>query len=112
MLELAASLATRLPRILLSNTNAIHMDYVLKQFPMLQEFDAQIYSHEIGLLKPDRAIYALALRRSGLEAGRTLFIDDLHVNVEGARTVGLQAIQFEHIGQVRQELTKLGVPSI
>jgi glucose-1-phosphatase len=112
MLELAASLATRLPRILLSNTNAIHMHHVLEHYPVLQEFDAQILSHEVGLLKPDRAIYELTLRHSGLEASRTLFIDDLRANVEGARAVGMRAIQFEGVEQVRQELTKLGVAGI
>ncbi len=112
MLELAKSLATRLPRVLLSNTNAIHMKFVFEKFPMLQDFDARILSHEVGLLKPDRAIYELALKRCGLEAGRTLFIDDIHANVEGARAVGMRGLQFESADQVRQELTKLGVVSI
>ena len=112
MLKLAESLATRLPRLLLSNTNAIHMQYVFEHYPMLQEFDTHILSHEVGLLKPDRAIYELTLRHSGLEAGRTLFIDDIHANVEGARAVGMRAIQFQDVGQVRQELTKLGVAGI
>ncbi len=112
MLALAENLATRLPRVLLSNTNAIHVKFVFEKFPMLQDFDAQILSHEVGLLKPDRAIYELALNRCGLEAARTLFIDDIHANVEGARAVGMRGLLFESANQVRQELTKLGVVSI
>jgi putative hydrolase of the HAD superfamily len=112
MLDLAAGLATRLPRVILSNTNAIHMRYVLEHFPILQDFDAQILSHEVGLLKPDRAIYELTLRQCGLEAGRALFVDDLRANVEGALAVGMQAIQFADAAQVRQELTKHGVMPI
>jgi HAD superfamily hydrolase (TIGR01509 family) len=112
MMELAASLATRLPRMILSNTNAIHMHYISETYPAIQEFDAQILSHEVGLLKPDREIYELTLRHGGLEAGRTLFIDDLPANVEGARAAGMLGLQFMDAGQVRQELTKLGVPSI
>jgi glucose-1-phosphatase len=112
MLELSASLATRLPRVLLSNTNVIHMRYILECFPVLQDFDAQILSYEVGLLKPDRAIYELMLRQCGLEAGRTLFIDDLRANVEGALAVGMRAISFEDAAQVRQELTKHGVMPI
>ena len=112
MLELAAGLATRLPRILLSNTNVIHMRYILDRFPVLQDFDAQILSYEVGLLKPDRAIYELTLRQCGLEAGRTLFIDDLRANVEGALAVGMRAIPFVDSAQVRQELTKHGVMPI
>jgi len=112
MLELAAGLATRLPRLLLSNTNAIHMRYILDRFPVLQAFDDQILSYEVGLLKPDRAIYELTLRQSGLEAERTLFIDDLRANVEGALAVGMRAIVFVDAAQVRQELTKHGVMPI
>jgi glucose-1-phosphatase len=109
MLELAASLASRLPRIILSNTNAIHMSYVREHFPVIQGFDDLILSHEVGLLKPDRAIYELTLRRSRLEAGRTVFIDDLEANVAGARRAGMQALHFENVDRLRQELTKLGV---
>ena len=112
MMELAASLATRLPRVVLSNTNAIHMEYITGTFPILQEFDSQILSHEVGLLKPDAAIYRLTLQQCGLEADRTLFIDDLRANVEGARAVGMQAIQFESVEQIRAELTNRGVLTI
>ncbi len=112
MMELAAQLATRLSRVALSNTNAIHMQYIHEHFPLFQEFDAQVLSHEVGLLKPDPAIFELTLRQCGLEAERTLFIDDLQANVDGARAVGMQAIQFESAEQVRRELTKLGVLTI
>ncbi len=112
MMDLAAQLATRLSRVALSNTNAIHMQYIHEHFPLFQEFDAQILSYEVGLRKPDPAIFELTLRRCGLVAKRMLFIDDLQANVEGGRAVGMQAIQFESAEQVRRELTKLGVLTI
>jgi HAD superfamily hydrolase (TIGR01509 family) len=112
MIALAESLKTRVPRLILSNTNAINMDYVFDRFPFLHDFDAHILSHEVGLLKPDLAIYQLALKKHGLTAARTVFIDDLAANVEAARRVGLQAIHFQDVGQAREELTKLGVSPI
>ena len=112
MIELAAGLATRLPRVIVSNTNSIHMDYITEHFPVVREFDAQILSYEVGLLKPDRAIFELTLRQCGLEAQRSLFVDDMQANVDGARAVGMQAVQFENAEQVRQELTKRGILSI
>ena len=112
MVELAAALATRLPRVILSNTNALHIEYIFEHFPIIREFDAHVFSHEVGLLKSDAAIYRLTLDRCGVEAGRTLFVDDLRANVEGARAVGMHAIQFESAEQVRQELTKFGVSPI
>jgi glucose-1-phosphatase len=112
MLDLAAGLAQRLPRMILSNTNVLHMEFVHERFPAIQEFDDTILSHEVGLLKPDRAIFELAARRSGFEAGRMLFIDDIAANVEGARGAGMQALRFEGYEALRQELTKLGIPII
>jgi glucose-1-phosphatase len=112
MIALAESLKTRLPRLLLSNTNAIHMDYILDKYRFLDDFDAQVLSHEVGMLKPDAAIYRYTLEKYGLAPERTVFIDDLAPNVEGARRVGMQAIHFQNADQARAELTKLGVSPI
>jgi len=112
MVRLATEFAARLPRLILSNTNALHIDYILAHYPFVEQFDAHVFSHEVGLLKPDAAIYRLALERCDTEAGRTIFVDDLSANVEGARAAGLRAIQYETAEQVRRELTKLGVSPI
>ena len=112
MLALAQSLKHRLPRLILSNTNGIHMDYVFQHYPFLQEFDAHILSHEVGLLKPDPAIYRYAISTSGLSASRTVFLDDIAANAEAARHVGMQAIHYQNPDQARAELTKLGVSPI
>lgn len=109
MVALAESLKTRLPRVILSNTNALHIDYVAAQFPWYNEFDAHILSFEVGLLKPDAAIYEHTLRQCGLTAGRTLFIDDIHANIEGARRVGLRGIVYQNADQIGAELTALGI---
>ena len=112
MMALAESLKNRLPRLILSNTNAIHMDYVFEQYPLLRDFDAHVLSHEVGLLKPDSAIFQHALRTSGLTAARTVFLDDIAANAEAARQAGMQAIHFRNPDQARAELTKLGVSPI
>ena len=112
MIALAESLKNRLPRLLLSNTNAIHMDYVFEHYPFLQDFDAHVLSHEVGLLKPDPAIFQHALRTSGLTAARTVFLDDIAANAVAARHAGMQAIHYKSPDQARAELTKLGVSPI
>ena len=112
MVALAESLKTRLPRVILSNTNPLHIDHLIKHYPWINDFDAQVLSYEVGLLKPDAAIYDLTLRRCGLQAPRAVFIDDLAANVEAARRVGLQGIQYQSADQVRAELTKLGLAPI
>lgn len=112
MIALAGSLKNRVRRLVLSNTNAIHMDYILERYSFLKDFDALVLSHEVGLLKPDPTIYKHMVEKHGLTAARAIFIDDMAINVEGARRVGLQAIQFYSADQTRAELTKLGLSSI
>jgi 2-haloacid dehalogenase len=60
----------------------------------LKMFRDIVISSTIGLLKPDPAIFRLALDRFGLTAERTIFVDDHPPNVEAARTVGLMARTF------------------
>jgi HAD superfamily hydrolase (TIGR01509 family) len=54
--------------------------------------DDLVYSHEVGLAKPDPAVYDLATRRLGVEPGEVLFLDDVEANVEAARAFGWRAV--------------------
>jgi len=112
MVALARSLTHRLPRLLLSNTNGIHMDYVFANYPFLHDFDAHVLSHEVGLLKPDPAIFHHAVKKYGLTPDRTVFVDDIAANAEAARHVGFKAVHYRDYEQARAELTKLGVSPI
>jgi 2-haloacid dehalogenase len=61
------------------------------------------------LLKPDPAIYYLALDRFGLSPGDALFIDDRAINVEGARAVGMHAHLFLDAEDLRRRLCAEGL---
>jgi HAD superfamily hydrolase (TIGR01509 family) len=54
--------------------------------------DDIVYSHEVGLRKPDPAIYALAAERLGVAPYEVVFLDDVAVNVEAAREAGWHAV--------------------
>jgi putative hydrolase of the HAD superfamily len=51
-----------------------------------------VYSHEVGLAKPDPAAYALTAERLGVQPHEVLFLDDVEVNVEAARAAGWHAV--------------------
>lgn len=70
-------------------------------------FQVVIDSSEVGIRKPDPAIYRLACERLGVAPGRAAFVDDIETNVEGAREVGLTAIRFTTNGEVLAELKPL-----
>ncbi len=89
--------ATRRRIFLLSNTNSIHKaEFDRRLLPFLQGqsfdsiFEKAYYSHLMGLRKPHPIIYRYILDRHGLNAERTLFIDDSEANLRGAREAGLQ----------------------
>ena len=56
--------------------------------------DAIVYSHEIGHLKPEPAAYRIVCERLDVTPSEALFVDDLQVNVDGARAAGMEAITF------------------
>jgi 2-haloacid dehalogenase len=61
------------------------------------------------LLKPDPAIYYLALDRFGLRPEQALFIDDREINVEGAHAIGMQAHLFTDAEDLRTRLRTEGL---
>lgn len=54
-------------------------------------FDESFYSWELGTKKPETSYFELALQRIGAGPAEVLFVDDMEVNVEAARAVGLHA---------------------
>ena len=103
------SLLGRVKLLLLSNTNAIHMRYLRGELPVLRRFDALVLSYELGLMKPDPAIYKEALRRAGSAPARTAFFDDLPEYVEAAKQVGIRAYVLQSVEQFASQLEALGL---
>jgi epoxide hydrolase-like predicted phosphatase len=68
-------------------------------------FDDQVISGEVGLRKPDPAIYELAARRLGVEPQRCAFVDDLARNVEVAEQLGMFGVV--HAGDTPTTLAAL-----
>ena len=68
-----------------------------------------IVSGDEKRIKPDPAIYALALERFGLAPGEAVFIDDVPANAEAATVAGIQGIHFTGAEALRAELVGLGL---
>ena len=91
---------------LLSNTNPLHFDYVLKKFPIVEVFDRWILSHEVGFKKPAVQIFEKAMEWAFAEPDKILFIDDMKHHVEVALSLGMHGIHFTSVNQLREELAK------
>lgn len=70
-------------------------------------FDQMVISAEVGMVKPDARIYQLALEKLGVAPAEAIFVDDFAVNIEGARAVGMYAIQFTQPDETLEELKQL-----
>ena len=110
MVEMVHHLASRFPLFLLSNTNALHFDYIKERFAvLLQPFRACVLSYEVGSRKPEPAIYQALIRQAGRLPEEILFLDDKVSFVEGARRQGLTAWQFRSPQELQQELERHGL---
>jgi putative hydrolase of the HAD superfamily len=95
---------------LLSNMPVDMIRYVRQQFAWLNHFDHQTFSAEVRVIKPDPAIYQHSLDGLGVAASEALFVDDRESNIDGARALGLSAIRFHSVAQLKDDLEKLGFP--
>jgi 2-haloacid dehalogenase len=80
-----------------------------KERAFFARFRDIVVSGEVKLLKPDPAIYYLALDRFGLKPGQVLFIDDRDINVAGALAVGMKAHLFTDAAALRARLETEGL---
>jgi glucose-1-phosphatase len=92
-------------KFLLSNTDPIHWEWIVEQYPhLLGFFDRLLTSHELRALKPNAEIYHMVEALSGLPPTAHLLIDDLAVNVEGARACGWDGIVYTDADALETEL--------
>lgn len=80
-----------------------------ERFPFLTESRGVTVSGDIGLIKPDKAIYEHHVAAFDLEPSATLFIDDSARNVAGAKDAGWQSVQFVNPEMLRADLNNLGI---
>jgi FMN phosphatase YigB (HAD superfamily) len=95
--------------LLLSNTNPIHFGLIQERYPHLGHFDHYVLSYEVGIMKPNSAIYEAAIAQAGCEPGECFFTDDVLPYVEGARRSGIDAEQFLGSGKLQADLAARGI---
>lgn len=94
---------------MLTNFAADTFKEARKLFPFLDMPRGVTVSGEVGLIKPDLAIYEKHARDFGLSPAHTLFIDDAPANVEGARLAGWNAVLFTDPEKLKSDLAAHGI---
>ena len=81
-----------------------------QRYPFLDELDGILISGEVGIGKPNPAIFREFLSRFDLWPDKTIYIDDWDLNVAAAASLGMTAIHFHDAAALRTELRRLGLP--
>jgi glucose-1-phosphatase len=95
-LEFLQILSQKYRLFLLSNTDEVHISHFEHKSGMTfsrdfyQCFEKVYYSYEIGMRKPDEAIFIHLIQNHNLSPKRTLFVDDKKENTDAALAVGLE----------------------
>ncbi|HEY7948154.1 MAG TPA: HAD family phosphatase [Acidimicrobiales bacterium] len=88
----------------LSNMEAETFPVRRRRFAFFDLFDGIVISGVEGVAKPDPVIFELLLRRYGLDAGATLFIDDNAENLAPASALGMSTVLFQSPEGLRRSL--------
>ena len=95
---------------MISDNNRLPVPYITGLMPFLDELDGILISGEVGIGKPNPAIFREFLSRFDLWPDKTIYIDDWDLNVAAAASLGMTAIHFHDAAELRTELRRLGVP--
>ncbi|QNE16700.1 HAD family phosphatase [Kribbella qitaiheensis] len=99
-----------IPNYALTNFSDEKWEVAKASFPILAGFDGEVVSGVELTTKPDEKIYRILLERFDLDPARTFYTDDVQLNVDGARAVGIDAELFTDAATLRAHLRKRGLP--
>ncbi len=91
----------------LSNWSHHLLKQAKEQLSFTEKMDGGIFSCNVRCIKPEPDIYCCLLKEYGLTARECVFIDDKKVNVEAAKQMGIQGIQFVDYEQTSQKLEEI-----
>ena len=78
-------------------------------FPVFKLTHINIFSCEIGFIKPEKEIYEILLEKLLCTAEETVFFDDIQINVDRAKEIGIRAFLWEDVDKARRVLKSEGL---
>ena len=94
------------PTILIGDTLLVTplLAKLRERYPQLRHFDALVLSYKVGAMKPHPEIYRAAIEQAGCAPEECFYSDDIAEYVEAGRRMGMDAVQFQSVAQLQQEL--------
>ncbi|HVR28468.1 MAG TPA: HAD family phosphatase [Thermoanaerobaculia bacterium] len=94
----------------LSNTCEVHSSYALERFEVFRHLRHRVFSHQVGAVKPEPAIFRAAHQAAGCAPEECFFTDDRPEFTAAARRAGLDAETFRGARYLRRQLARRGLP--
>jgi FMN phosphatase YigB (HAD superfamily) len=94
---------------LISNTCALHIEYLKNKYPIFDLFHITILSYQLQLRKPNIEIFKRALTSIASCPQECLFIDDITLHVDAALSCGIKGIVFKNASLLEKEFSVLGI---
>ena len=107
--EVVESIDSDLRIACFSNTNEVHAERHTSEFGISEIFETRFFSHEMGVLKPDREAFEFVVEALACAPERILFLDDNEINVRGARAAGLRSERAQGPADAREILSTEGL---
>jgi HAD superfamily hydrolase (TIGR01509 family) len=95
--------------LFLSNNVQERVDYLERTYGFLHHFDDGVFSHQVGMKKPDPRIYELVLAKASFPAWQCVFVDDKPQMLQPAENLGMSVIAFSGPERLERELEILGL---
>lgn len=95
---------------ILSNIQSEVYQRLVARYPEWQTlFSGAIISAEVKLIKPDPRIFELCLNTFHLKASECLFFDDTYENIKSAKQLGIHAVWFQNLDDVKRQLNLMQI---
>lgn len=107
--DFIGKLSKKYKLLILSDTNEIHFEFIKQNFPVLKFFDDFVLSYEVGVLKPSKEIFQIAVEKAGCLPEECFFTDDIEKNIAAAKNLGINTVQFISAEQFEKHLLGLSL---
>lgn len=108
VIQLMKKLRRRYKIVLFSN-QTVWLDELNKKYKFYKNFDLLLSSHIVKVQKPDEEIYRLLMNKTRAKPEEIIIIDDLKENIQTAKKMGINAIFFKNVKQLKKELLSFGI---
>jgi HAD superfamily hydrolase (TIGR01549 family) len=94
MIDYVGSFRGKYKVALLSNVGRGVIEQLFTADELEELFDVIVLSSEVGMVKPEAAIFELTANRLGLEPAECIMVDDLVANIDGAQSTGMHGVVY------------------